>query len=343
MTAGVYLLIRFNYLINENLLYFFLLISCLTIFISGFSANFEFDLKKIIALSTLRQLGLIISTICLNLPKIAFFHLITHAIFKSLLFLCSGIIIHNYLNNQDIRFISFINFNIPLINLIFNFSSLTLCGIPYLSGFYSKDLIIEIFLINNFNWIIILIIYISMGLTLSYSLRLIFYISLKFKKINIFNLYQSFNLINYSIFILFFFSLFYGSIINWLIFSSLNLIFLPIKLKLIIYLILFTRFSLIFLIYLIKIKLFINNKYIIFLYKFFNLIWILPLIFKKNKINLLILNNKFIIYIDNSWLETISYKFKFYIFTKLYWEIRKINFFTLILIISYILLIFTII
>ncbi|KAB0790083.1 hypothetical protein PPYR_15598, partial [Photinus pyralis] len=93
-TAGVYLLIRFRPCLNENLMYCALFISSLTIFIAGLGANFEYDLKKIIALSTLSQLGD---------SKLAFFHLLSHALFKALLFMCAGCIIHNFLNNQDIR------------------------------------------------------------------------------------------------------------------------------------------------------------------------------------------------------------------------------------------------
>ncbi|XP_049848007.1 NADH-ubiquinone oxidoreductase chain 5-like [Schistocerca gregaria] len=110
---------------------------------AGLGANFEFDLKKIIAPSTLRQLGLIIRILAIGYPKLAFFHLLAHALFKALLFICAGSIIHNLKDSQDIRFIgSIVNF-IPLTSVCFNVSSLSLCGIPFLAGFYSKDLILE--------------------------------------------------------------------------------------------------------------------------------------------------------------------------------------------------------
>ena len=79
-----------------------LLISGLTIFIAGLGANFEFDLKKIIALSTLSQLGLIIRILSIGFYKLAFFHLLTHALFTALLFICAEAIIHNINNSQDI-------------------------------------------------------------------------------------------------------------------------------------------------------------------------------------------------------------------------------------------------
>lgn len=104
VTAGVYLLIRFfNYLRGRVLFFILLLVGRLTMFISGIGANFEIDLKKIIALSTLRQLGLIIGILSLGFFKLAFFHLLTHALFKALLFLCAGLLIHSLLNFQDVR------------------------------------------------------------------------------------------------------------------------------------------------------------------------------------------------------------------------------------------------
>jgi len=90
-----------------------LLISGLTIFIAGLIANFEFDLRKIIALSTLRQLGLMIITISIGLSGLAFFLLLTHALFKALLFVCAGGVIHSIGDSQDIRFIGGLSIYIP--------------------------------------------------------------------------------------------------------------------------------------------------------------------------------------------------------------------------------------
>lgn len=70
---------------------------------SGLGANYEIDLKKVIALSTLSQLGLIMGGLALGFFKITFFHLLTHALFKALLFLCAGLLIHGILNSQDVR------------------------------------------------------------------------------------------------------------------------------------------------------------------------------------------------------------------------------------------------
>jgi len=152
-----------------------LLISGLTIFISGLGANFEFDLKKIIALSTLSQLGLIIIILSIGFCKLTFFHLLTHAIFKALLFLCAGSIIHNIINRQDIRLIGGLCLRMPLTSSFFNIANLSLCGMPFLAGFYSKDLILEISCISYINSYIFFIYFFSTGLTVSYSFRLVYY------------------------------------------------------------------------------------------------------------------------------------------------------------------------
>jgi NADH-ubiquinone oxidoreductase chain 5 len=98
VTAGVYLLLRFSYLLHSyhNLVFILLIIGIITTIIAGLAALFEFDFKKIIALSTLSQLGFIVCRFSLNLIDIAYFHLIIHACFKALLFICAGVLIHSF-------------------------------------------------------------------------------------------------------------------------------------------------------------------------------------------------------------------------------------------------------
>jgi len=175
VTAGVYLLIRFNFTFSQNLIYFLLFVSSLTIFISGIGANFEYDLKKIIALSTLSQLGLIIRILALGSYKLAFFHLLIHALFKALLFICAGSIIHRLRNCQDIRYMGGLINQIPLTCRYLNICNLSLCGLPFISGFYSKDLIVEFMSIGVLNFYIYFIFYVSIGLTVSYRFRLTYY------------------------------------------------------------------------------------------------------------------------------------------------------------------------
>merc|ERR1712115_733865 len=104
VTAGVYLLIRINILLNgigiSNIL---MVIGTFTIFMAGCAAMLEIDIKKVIALSTLSQLGIIIIIIGAGAPILAYFHLLSHAFFKAILFICAGMIIHNIKDYQDIR------------------------------------------------------------------------------------------------------------------------------------------------------------------------------------------------------------------------------------------------
>lgn len=175
VTAGVYLLIRFSDTLEISSKTFLLVVSTITMFISGLVANFEYDLKKIIALSTLSQLGIIIFAIAIGMYELAFFHLVIHALFKALLFLCAGTAIHSIGGSQDIRVYGGISQNFPVIGVCLNYANLSLCGIPFLAGFYSKDLIIEIAAQRTLNQFILIVLFISVGLTVRYSLRLTIY------------------------------------------------------------------------------------------------------------------------------------------------------------------------
>lgn len=177
VTAGVYLIIRYNELLmRSGLNYYLMYLSVLTIFMSGIIANFEYDLKKIIALSTLSQLGLIIIILSLGFNMLAFFHLLVHAVFKSILFMCAGVIIHSMNNRQDIRLIGNLNNVIPFTIIRFMISTFALCGFPFISGFYSKDLIIEIIYISRNNFLLLAIIVISLRFTVIYRVRLVYYL-----------------------------------------------------------------------------------------------------------------------------------------------------------------------
>nr|WSP02128.1 NADH dehydrogenase subunit 5 [Gesonula punctifrons] len=233
VTAGVYLLIRFGPMLEVyNYGWFLLFFGCLTMFMSGLGANFEYDFKKIIALSTLSQLGLMMSILSMGYPKLAFFHLLAHALFKALLFMCAGSMIHNLNDSQDIRFMgSIVNF-MPLTTVCFNVSSLSLCGIPFLAGFYSKDLILEMVCLSWVNCLIFFLYFFSTGLTASYSFRL-FYYSM-FGDNNYYSCF-SFNdnsfYISFKMISLLFVAVFGGSLLSWLIFPIPYMIVLPYYLK----------------------------------------------------------------------------------------------------------------
>lgn len=177
VTAGVYLIIRFNnFLIESEVRLILSFISILTIFISGVIANFENDFKKIIALSTLRQLGLIMIVLRFGFRIIAYYHLLIHAIFKSMLFIAAGAVIHIIKNTQDIRLLGNLNEVIPYVIIRLIISRLALRGIPFMAGFYRKDLIIEIIYRRRVNIFILVLIILSLSLTVSYSLRFFYYI-----------------------------------------------------------------------------------------------------------------------------------------------------------------------
>nr|DAC76838.1 TPA_asm: NADH dehydrogenase subunit 5 [Pseudomyrmex peperi] len=234
VTAGVYLLIRFNDLLMNSGMGGLFELSLLTMFMSGLMANFEYDLKKIIALSTLSQLGLMMMILSIGLKNVALFHMETHAIFKSLLFLCAGSMIHLMMNNQDIRYYGKMNEFIPFIMMSFYISSLSLCGAPFLAGFYSKDLIMEIFYSSSSNIFIILMSCLSLCFTVSYTFRLMYYVY--FGSVNF---YFSWYLIsgswimNISMFILMFMSVVVGSLMSWVVFFDSYEIFLHLSIKLI--------------------------------------------------------------------------------------------------------------
>nr|AML25777.1 NADH dehydrogenase subunit 5 [Hydrophilidae sp. BMNH 1274306] len=232
VTAGVYLLIRFSFALNLNLMYFLLFISTLTMFMAGLGANYEFDLKKIIALSTLSQLGLMMSILSLGEYELAFFHLLTHALFKALLFMCAGCMIHNLLNCQDIRFMGGLSNFMPLTCSFFFISNMALCGLPFLSGFYSKDLILEIVSMNYLNLYIYVIYFISTGLTVCYTFRLIYYTILGDYNFNSLSSISDLGMImlkGMSGLILF--VIFGGSMLMWVMFPSPYFICLPFLMK----------------------------------------------------------------------------------------------------------------
>nr|YP_010579357.1 NADH dehydrogenase subunit 5 [Thranita danae]UEV85589.1 NADH dehydrogenase subunit 5 [Thranita danae] len=176
VTAGVYLMIRFSGALEGSKVQSILLIvSCLTMFMAGLGANFEYDLKKIIALSTLSQLGVMLSILSLGYADLAFFHLLSHALFKALLFMCAGVVIHSVGGYQDIRFMGNLVKFMPLTVSYMTISNLALCGFPFMAGFYSKDMILEVAFMSWINFIALMLYVLATGLTVMYTLRLIYY------------------------------------------------------------------------------------------------------------------------------------------------------------------------
>nr|YP_010274898.1 NADH dehydrogenase subunit 5 [Tagiades menaka]UJV31582.1 NADH dehydrogenase subunit 5 [Tagiades menaka] len=278
VTAGVYLLIRFNsLLINTFFLKLLLLLSGLTMLMAGISANYEFDLKKIIALSTLSQLGLMMSILSMGLPDLSFFHLLTHAMFKALLFMCAGVIIHLMNDNQDIRMMGGLNLYVPLTSLCMNISNLALCGIPFLAGFYSKDLILEMVMMSNLNMLIFYLYYFSTGLTMFYTIRLLMYLMLNdYNLLCIYNLYDEDYVMLKSMFMLLFMSVIVGGMLSWLIFPFPYMIYLPLNLKLMVLYVSFLGGLMGY--FISNMKIYSLNKFLLSyeLSSFLSLMWFMP-------------------------------------------------------------------
>jgi NADH-ubiquinone oxidoreductase chain 5 len=129
------------------------------------------DMKKIVAYSTLSQLGVIIIALGLNSPQLALFHLLTHAIFKALLFICVGTYIHYHQHNQDLRTVGNLNTHLPLTQAATTISNLALIGTPFLAAFYSKDPIIELTKTSPTNIIISILFLSATALTATYTAR----------------------------------------------------------------------------------------------------------------------------------------------------------------------------
>nr|QIV24699.1 NADH dehydrogenase subunit 5 [Enneaphyllus aeneipennis] len=305
VTAGVYLLIRFNFCFSNNLMYFLLLISSMTMFMSGLGANFEFDLKKIIALSTLSQLGLMISILALGNYYLAFFHLLTHALFKALLFMCSGNFIHNLNNCQDVRFMGGLVTYMPLTCAFFNICNFSLCGLPFLSGFYSKDLIAEFLSMGFVSIYIYIIFYLSIGLTVCYSFRLTYY-----SLTGNFNFVSISGLGDYGLIMmkgmggLIFLVIMSGSLLVWLIFPTPYFICLPNLYKLMTLLMIIVGVVVGYEMAKFKLNYYLKSLKFLTLSIFFSVMWNLPII-STNGLNYYPINlgEVYTKIFDQGWIE----------------------------------------
>src|SRR6201996_6305302 len=146
VTAGVFLVVKCSFLFEyvPHVLTYVALIGALTAFFSATAGLFQNDIKKVIAYSTCSQLGYMIFACGLSNYHVGLFHLINHAFFKALLFLSAGAIIHSLSNEQDIRKFGGLISLLPFTGTMFLIGTLALIGLPFLTGFYSKDLILEL-------------------------------------------------------------------------------------------------------------------------------------------------------------------------------------------------------
>lgn len=220
VTAGVFLLVRCSFIFEKSNFILFLIImigSCTALF-SSMVATYQYDIKKIIAYSTCSQLGYMFFSAGLSNYNITLFHLFNHAFFKALLFLGAGSIISALLDEQDLRKMGSLIYKMPFTYFAILVGSLAILGFPFLTGFYSKDILLECTYISYS--IDSLYIYI-MGVltaffTAIYSFKLIFFVffiksnlynkNIKLNENNIFILIPLFILSILSIFIGYLFS-----------------------------------------------------------------------------------------------------------------------------------------
>ena len=146
VTAGVILIIRCSFLfeLSPSILIVITIFGSLTALFGATIGLVQTDLKRVIAYSTCSQLGYMIFACGISHYSIALFHLFNHALFKSLLFLGAGSIIHGLSDEQDIRKMAGIIKSFPISSIFILVGSIALTGIPFFSGFYSKDIILEI-------------------------------------------------------------------------------------------------------------------------------------------------------------------------------------------------------
>lgn len=234
VAAGAYLMVRFGvFLGNSSVVFKWFILMCLfTLLISRVIALVEVDIKRVIALSTISQLRLIIFVILVGSEVAGLYHLLIHALYKALLFLCSGVFIHRIWGGQDIR-----NYGVcykinGVVGGVFIVCGASLIGFPYISGFYSKDLILDIVVSINFNLFVIGVVLLSVMCTVLYFIRLLYWGVIRYRKGVLIRGFGVNDSIVKSLLLCYIFVLCGGAGVNWVVADIFEGVYMGLVLKL---------------------------------------------------------------------------------------------------------------
>lgn len=181
VTAGVYLILRLKSILGPpSGLELLGRVGAITILIASLRAIVEADIKKIIALSTLSQLGVIIRAARLKARTVLFFHLARHAFFKALLFIGAGDLIHNSNDYQELRYTGAASNTLPVTRSLVLICKASLCGLPFFSAFFSKEIVLEALAMGGAAPLVTyLLIWLGVALTRLYTFRFLYYVFIR--------------------------------------------------------------------------------------------------------------------------------------------------------------------
>lgn len=230
VVAGFYLIFNLDFYCSYDLKFYIIYFSILTSVLSRVILVYEFDVKKLVAITTLTQISYIFIRLGFGFKIESLFHLLIHAIYKSILFMSSGYLIFLNFNSQDIRMIFSGSVMCPLFKNLFIILNLSSLGFPFICGFYSKDRIIGVFLMSEFNLVYLIFFYVSLLFFFFGTFRLIYFMFIYRSLVICFD----FSLVTMNLVILFMcvimlFSGFYF----FMFFNNYDLIYLNLNLKLI--------------------------------------------------------------------------------------------------------------
>jgi NADH-ubiquinone oxidoreductase chain 5 len=184
VTAGVYLLIRCSPLLEQSplALNIIMITGAVTAFFAASVGLFQNDIKKVIAYSTMSQLGMMVIAVGLSQFNVALMHLVLHAMYKAGLFLAAGSVLHAMGDQQDFRRFGGLIKILPITYIVILIASLSLAALPWLSGYYSKDMIIELAYgsYSSLGYLVYLLAVVSACFTMLYSIKLIYFTFLSY-------------------------------------------------------------------------------------------------------------------------------------------------------------------